>query len=63
MGGMVVLTGKPLVEGLAYSSSDGLVKELLIWQHSALMPSPSPDIVRSISGTGRTEEKVGQVKL
>lgn len=56
MGGMV-LTGKPLVEGLAHSSSDGLVKELLIWLHSALMLSASPDIVRSISGTGEGGER------
>lgn len=55
--GRIVLTGKPLVEGLAHSSSDGLVKELLIWLHSALMLSASPDTVRSISGTGGWREK------
>lgn len=56
IGGMALM-GNPLVEGLAHSSSDGLVKELLIWLHSALMLSASPDMVRSISGTGEGGEK------
>lgn len=35
------------------SSSDGLVKELLIWQHRALMlVSPSPGSPTSMSGDG-----------
>lgn len=38
-------------EALEKSSSDGFVKEALIWQHRALMlPSPSPGSPMSISG-------------
>lgn len=41
-------------EGLEKSSSDGLVKELLIWQHRALiLLSPSHGIPISISGTSK----------
>lgn len=48
--------GGPLAdeEGLEKSSSDGLVKELLIWQHRALiLLSPSPGIPISISSTSK----------
>lgn len=42
-------------EALEKSSSDGFVKEVLIWQHRALMlPSPSPGSPMSISGRSRT---------
>lgn len=41
-------------EGSEKSSSDGLVKELLIWQHRALiLLSPSPGSPMSISGTSK----------
>lgn len=41
-------------EGLEKSSSDGLVKEVLIWQHRALiLLSPSPGSPMSISGTSK----------
>lgn len=55
--------------GLEKSSSDGLVKEVLIWQHRALiLLSPSPGSPMSISGTskkgahswGGEEGKVGK---
>lgn len=48
--------GGPLEDeqGLEKSSSDGLVKELLIWQHRSLIcPSPSSGIPRSISSTSK----------
>lgn len=50
-------------EGLEKSSSDGLVKEELIWQHRALMlPSPSPGSPRSMSaiGNGRDRQSGGR---
>lgn len=41
-------------EGLEKSSSDGLVKEVLIWLHRALiLLSPSPGIPISISSTSK----------
>lgn len=41
-------------EGSEKSSSDGLVKEALIWQHRALiLLSPSPGSPMSISGTSK----------
>lgn len=51
--------GGPLTdrEALEKSSSDGLVKEALIWQHSALIPpSPSPGSPMSMSGTSEREQ-------
>lgn len=51
-----MLAGGPFAdrEGLEKSSSDGLVKELLIWQQRALiLPSPSPCSPMSISGTSK----------
>lgn len=41
-------------EVLEKSSSDGLVKEVLIWQHRALiLPSPSPGSPMSMSGMSK----------
>lgn len=41
-------------EGSEKSSSEGLVKELLIWLHRALIPqSPSQGNPMSISGTSK----------
>lgn len=41
-------------EGLEKNSSDGLVKEVLIWQHRALiLLSPSSGSPMSISGTSK----------
>lgn len=51
--------GGPLTdrEALEKSSSDGLVKEALIWQHSALIPpSPSPGSPMSMSDERKTTE-------
>lgn len=47
--------GGPLMEEvLEKSSSDGLVKEVLIWLHRALiLLSPSPGTPISISGTSK----------
>lgn len=51
-------------EGLEKSSSGGLVKELLIWLHRALMlQSPSHGNPKSMSGTskkGTNGEEVGK---
>lgn len=45
-------------EGLEKSSSDGLVKEELIWQHRALMlPSPSPGSPRSMSAISKGRDR------
>lgn len=54
--GGTVQVGGPFAdkEGLEKSSSDGLVKELLIWQHRAFIPlSPSPGNPISISSTSK----------
>lgn len=51
-----MLAGGPFAdrEGLEKSSSDGLVKEVLIWQQRALiLPSPSPGSPMSISATSK----------
>lgn len=48
------------IEGLEKSSSDGLVKDVLIWQHRALiLLSPSPGNPISISGITKKEERRG----
>lgn len=50
-------------DGLEKSSSDGLVKELLIWQHSALiLLSASPGNPISISGIGKKGAHRGEVR-
>lgn len=42
------------IDGLEKSSSDGLAKDVLIWQHSAfILLSPSQGNPMSISGTSR----------
>lgn len=47
--------------GSQKSSSDGLVKELLIWQHRALMlVSPSPGRTTSMSEQQRSRTRVGE---
>lgn len=51
MAGGALQTGKQLPVALAHRSSEGLVKELLIWLHRAFMLSASPVTDRSISGT------------
>lgn len=50
--------GGPFVdnEGSEKSSSDGLVKEVLIWQHRALTLLSSPGSPMSISGTSKKGE-------
>lgn len=49
------------IEGLEKSSSDGLVKEVLIWLHKALiLLSPSPGNPMSISGTSKKEKHSGR---
>lgn len=51
------------IEGLEKSSSDGLVKELLIWQHRALiLLSPSPGSPISISGTSKKGTHRGEAR-
>lgn len=57
MAGGTVQAGRPLGVGLEKSSSEGLVKEWLIWLHRALMLlSASPHTDRSISGTTEGEK-------
>lgn len=49
------------IEGLEKSSSDGLVKEVLIWLHRALiLLSPSPGNPMSISSTSKKEKHRGR---
>jgi len=55
MAGGALQTGKQLLLALAHRSSDGLVKELLIWLHRAFMLSASPAKDRSISGTNTNQ--------
>lgn len=44
-------------EVVGKSSSDGFVKEALIWQHRALMlPSPSPGSPKSMSAGSKKPE-------
>ena len=51
------------IEGLEKSSSDGLVKEVLIWQHRALiLLSPSPGNPMSISGTSKKGKRRGEAR-
>ncbi len=50
-------------DGLENSSSDGLVKEVLIWQHSAfILLSPSPGSPMSISGTSKKGTHRGEAR-
>lgn len=61
--GGTVQAGGPFadIEGLEKSSSDGLVKEVLIWLHKALiLLSPSPGNPMSISGTSKKEKHSGR---
>lgn len=60
-GGPLQVGAGPLAgrEGLEKGSSDGSVKELLIWLHRALMPQSSSH-PRSISGTSETEKGGGK---
>ena len=61
--GGTVQVGGPFadIEELEKSSSDGLVKEVLIWLHRALiLLSPSPGNPISISGTGKKERHRGR---
>lgn len=62
--GGTVQVGGPFAEkeGLEKSSSDGLVKEVLIWLHRALiLQSPSPGNPISISGTSKKVTHRGEV--
>lgn len=59
MAGGTVHACKPLLVALAQRSSEGLVKELFIWLHSALMLSASPATDKSISGTGEKRSMEG----
>lgn len=50
------------IEVLQNSSSDGLVKEVLIWLHRAfILLSPSPGSPMSISGTSKNSMHRGEV--
>lgn len=50
-------------EALEKSSSDGLVKEVLIWQHRAwILPSPSPDRPTSMSSMSKKWIESGEAR-
>lgn len=64
MAGGTLHAGMPLLVAWPLRSSEGLVNELLIWLHSALMLSASAATDRSISQTGgETMEQVSYTKL
>lgn len=60
--GGTVQVGGPFaaIEGLEKSSSDGLVNELLIWLHRALILSPSSVNPISISGNSKKGKHRGR---
>lgn len=61
MAGGTLHAGMPLLVVWPPRSSEGLVNELLIWLHSALMLSASAATDRSISGTGGEDQWTGSV--
>lgn len=63
MGGGTLHAGMPLLMAGPLRSSEGLVNELLIWLHSALMLSASAATDGSISGTvKRSMDRVNYTK-
>lgn len=62
--GGTVQVGGPFaaIEGLEKSSSDGLVKELLIWLHRALILSPSSGNPISMSSNSKKVKYTGEAK-
>lgn len=56
MAGGTLHAGMPLLVAWPLRSSEGLVNELLIWLHRALMLSASAATDRSISGTGGEDQ-------